>query len=389
VVFDHQGEWDPAVRRVRIAVLDALRRRGTKLETAALWLNIPTMRREPGLLLPNDPPLPGVALDDQVRKWVEDRGDAVWFVAGQPLPHRRTVVVERSGDVVRVSINGFEEHIESPAVEPPNPRTVRFPVFSAPSDVLLARGDTADELVLHRIGDQTLRLTLPGPVLAAKYLDDRTLNNGVVAVIQDGERMRMHLVGGGSDNQYWDKMVVKPDFEFGDVAATELSPLHLDLEFADLRYNFRWGGRWRQFHFRSLHPDQHTLDRSYGSSTSWPYHGRQNIAGTVFGPEDSMAIPIGNGVWSTLPMETTADITAAPGEHVIGMTTIDDEPFLVVGQGYEVRLRGKDSVRTLAEVHTLVAVAEHRPWLAISRSPQLIEVLDLATGQVIDELRAG
>lgn len=52
-----------------------------------------------------------------------------------------------------------------------------------------------------------------------------------------------------------------------------------------------------------------------------------------------------------------------------------------------VRLRGTDGVRTVAEFHGPVTVHQHKPGLAIPRTPQRIEVLNMVSGRVIDELR--
>lgn len=67
---------------------------------------------------------------------------------------------------------------------------------------------------------------------------------------------------------------------------------------------------------------------------------------------------------------------------------IDDAPALLVRDGKLVRVRAGKGVRTVVETTEPVAVHPKLSWIAVRRSPRLVDVLDLVSGDVLAQLRA-
>lgn len=67
---------------------------------------------------------------------------------------------------------------------------------------------------------------------------------------------------------------------------------------------------------------------------------------------------------------------------------IDDAPALLVRDGKLVRVRAGKGVRRVVETTEPVAVHPQLPWIAVRRSPRLVDVLDLVSGDVLAQLRA-
>lgn len=68
------------------------------------------------------------------------------------------------------------------------------------------------------------------------------------------------------------------------------------------------------------------------------------------------------------------------------MANIGDQPALLTREGDVLRARTPEDVRTVVEFAGPVLRHHELPWVAVQRSPHLIEVLDLATGTVLHRI---
>ncbi|MBW4716905.1 hypothetical protein [Saccharothrix obliqua] len=407
VLFDEVVDRHPAVRLVHVALLAALRPRGSQLELCALG-DHDNQWRPPGLWLPMGKRKPGVPLADQIDERTEEWfGQETWFVTDTALPRRRVVVVER-GDrdgVVRVAVNGVAAEVPTPPAEVCErllsggdmPTRLRFPMFPGVSGTLIARGDEPDELVLLHVGDRAVRHVLPGPVLAALHVRVPWAES-LIAVIQDGDRLRVHVEG----TPYYDlhEAVVPADFDVARFSTTDLSPARLHHPSPEHEVNFRGpGGWWKMTYLAELKgkdfdlPAINTLKRievvtdAPGLRDVDSRYGAKRVA---LGPDLSSAGAPDGLTWNIHDhaCDEEITITTRPHEEVLGLMKPDEIHTLVLRDGDRVIARTRDTSRTVVETDRPVALHLARSWLAVQRSPQLIEVVEVPSGRVVDQLRA-
>ncbi|RKT54519.1 hypothetical protein [Saccharothrix australiensis] len=313
------------------------------------------------------------------------------FVGGAEQPRERTVTLAEGDDgSVRVAVGGAGIDVAVPSEQEclrllgsgVLGRALRFPVFPSSGPSLVARGDGPDELVLWRCGLPAAAFRLPGPVLAAIHVSDTSVES-LIALIGVGGELVVHVEG--FQDLHVRRLRVPVDFSVADEAGRDLSPLYLAMD-EPWRFGvyFRRAGTWWELHRLG---DRTSLERSpavvHQPGTS-PFHTTTDGAGlTLAGPGCSRAARDGTTwrVWG--PRLAEASIPVPPGEDVLGLAKLGDRPALVTREGDVVRARTSDGVRTVVESAGPVARHQELPWVAVQRSPRLVEVLDVATGAVL------
>ncbi|WP_370961580.1 hypothetical protein [Amycolatopsis sp. cg9] len=328
------------------------------------------------------------------REWLisrEEPARGFTFHGGAEQPSERTVTVADGDDgIVRVAVNGARIEVSPPSEQEcvrllesgVRGTRLRFPIFPSSGPSMLARGDGPRELVLWRCGTPAAEFRLPGPVLAAIHVSHST-GSSLITLIEAGQELVVHVEG----DQDLDvrKLRVPIDFSVAEEAGRDLSPLYLDMD-EPWRFGvcFRRGGTWWKLRWDS---GRISLARSAAvvhQPGFVPFHTTVDGAGQVLlGPDFWYAAQHGP-TWRAWRHERPdAFIAVPPAEDVLGMTTIGDRPALLTREGAAVRARTAEDVRTVVEFAGPVTRHHELPWIAVQRSPQLIEVLDIATGAVL------
>ncbi|SFQ98723.1 hypothetical protein SAMN04488564_101686 [Lentzea waywayandensis] len=301
-------------------------------------------------------------------------------------------VADNGDGTVRVTAAGVQVDVLPPSEEDCHRlltsgvrgTAMRFPVFPSSCPSLVARGDGPDELVLWRCGLAPAKVRLPGPVLAAIHVSDRSGEVLKALVEIDGELIYMSH----DEDPAQCELRIPIRFSVAAEAKRDLSPLYLDMD-EPWRYGvyFRRAGKWWNLHY---HGGTITLKQSTGTTHqpgSFPWHAK--VYGgdrSVFGPGYSHAERRHGTDWTVTGTGAEQVITVPPGEHVLGLTEVGKQPALLTREGNIVRARRQHDVRTVVEFKGPVIQHYEAPWVAVQRSPHLVEVIDIATGAVLHRL---
>jgi hypothetical protein len=323
------------------------------------------------------------------------------FRGGEEQPRERTVTLADGDEgFVRVTVNDARIEVSPPSEQEclrllesgVRGTTLRFPVFPSSGPSMLARGDGPCELVLWRCGTPTVKFRLPGPVLAAIHVS-ASFCESLITLIEVDRELVVHVEG--TPDLDVRKLHTPIDFSVADEAEHDLSPLYLDMDEA-WRFGvyFRRAGVWWYLQWSA--GDHITLGRSNAvvhQAGRWPFHTNTDGAGhSLLGADYWYAHPHRH-TWKPWWHGSTwkawrhsrpdAFITVPPGENVLGLTQIGDQPALLTRNGATVRARTPEGMRTVVEFAGPVVRHHELPWVAVQRSAPLIEILDIATGTVL------
>lgn len=289
---------------------------------------------------------------------------------------------------------------------------MRDPAFNSRARQLLLRGEGASEILAvtvpgNRSGDAATvrRYSFPGPVVAAAYLGRR-----LVAVTLEGEELRVRVIG--KPFARLAELIVPVEKTGATSAEIEaacgrgLAPLYLAAQDVICQV----GGTWCQLSpaFCRRLPDavvapgdKLDLPRLVRRKSDGAWTGSGEFPGSL----DTAAVLLGHGGWLAVRAEEGPwfpvrdgefgpEIWYGAGDEVLALVTDDGEPKLVTLSpgGLIVRLVGASGVRTLTAwsggpgrpvIHPTL------PLIAVQRSPELIEIGDLLTGEVRQVVRSG
>ena len=146
---------------------------------------------------------------------------------------------------------------------------------------------------------------------------------------------------------------------------------------------FRRAGKWWNLHY---YGGKVTLEPSTGDihqPGSWPWHAAVYGGHEVlYGPGYSNAAVRDTG-WTAWGPGLDDTVIPVPSDaEVLGLTKIANQPALLTREGDAVRVRLEQESRTVVEAGPVLRHYE-LPWVAVQRSPHLVEVIDLATGAVL------
>lgn len=313
------------------------------------------------------------------------------FLKGEEQPPERTVTLAETGDGhVTVDVNGTWIEVPVPSEEEclrslesgVRGTTLRFPVFPSSGPSMVARGDGPDELVLWRYGVPAAKFRLPGPALAAIYVSDSVFES-LITLIEVDRQLLVHIEGNRDTDLR--KLRTPIDFNVADEAERDLSPLYINMD-ESWRFGvyFRRAGRWWTLRSSPGHIYLEPSNSLVHQPESFPFHTKLDGGGRVlFGPGASYAAPRRRTwkVWSYRFDDTF--IRVPPGEEVLGLTGISGRPALLTREGGVVRARTPEDVHTVVELAGPVVRHYELPWIAVQRSPWLVEVLHIATGAVL------
>lgn len=349
-------------------------------------------------------PVTGCRRHESDHVWLISRAEPArgfTFINGtEPPPERTVTLSEDDTGIVHVAVG--HERIE---VRPPSEQeclrllnsgargtVLRFPVFPSSGSSLVARGDAPDELVLWRCGLPAAKFRLPGPVLAATYVSD-TIFESLIALIEVDGELVVHVEG--DQDLSARKLRVPIGFSVADETEHDLSPLYLDMdEMWRFGVYFRRAGQWWNLHYYGGHITLEPSRAHLHGPESHSFHARLSGAeGAIYGPGHSYTghhTPAPDGweewkVWGT-SHDDPLFIRVPPGEDVVSLTKIGDEPALLTRAGDLVQARTRHDVRTVIEFGGPLVLHPHLPWVAVQRSAHLVEVLDVATGAVLHRL---
>lgn len=326
------------------------------------------------------------------------------YRSGEEQPPERTVTLADGDDgFVRVTVNGARIEVAPPSEQEclrllesgVRGTTLRFPVFPSSGPSMLARGDGPRELVLWRWSTPAVKFRLPGPVLAAIYVSE-SFCESLITLIEVDRELVVHIEG--TQDLDVRKLHVPIDFSVADEAEHDLSPLYLDMDEA-WRFGvyFRRAGVWWYLQWSA--GDHITLARSNAvvhQAGRFHFHTNTDGAGHSLLGADYWYAGLHRRTGKTWWHGSTwkawrhsrpdAFITVPPGEDVLGLTQIGDQPALLTREGATVRARTPEGVRTVVEFAGPVVRHHELPWVAVQRSAHLIEVLDIATGTVLHRI---
>ncbi len=336
--------------------------------------------------------------------WRAEPAPGFAYRNGKEQPRERTVTLADGDDEsVRVTVGGARIEVSPPSEQEcirllesgVRGTTLRFPIFPSSGPSMLARGDGPRELVLWRCGTPAVKFRLPGPVLAAIYVSNSS-HESLITLIEVDRELVVHIEG--TQDTDVRKLHVPIDFSVADEAEHDLSPLYLDMDEA-WRFGvyFRRAGVWWYLQWSA--GDHIILKRSNAvvhQAGRWPFHTHTDGGGyTLLGADSWYADPPQH-TWKTWRHGSTwkawrhsrpdAFITVPPGEEVLGLTYIGDQPALLTRQGAAVRARTPEDVRTVVEFAGPVVRHDELPWVAVQRSAHLVEILDIATGTVLHRI---
>ncbi|GHH53746.1 hypothetical protein [Lentzea cavernae] len=374
VFLDDLPDSSARVDLMRLAVLVALERSGDNVHTISVTGHSGYLP-DHGWLISREDPSPGLT-----------------FLKGARQPEDRIATVVEGADGVHVTVGAARFVFQPPPEEECRQllkagvrgTPIRFPVFPSPSPFLLARGDGPDEVLLWRLGLPTARFRLPGPVLAATHVGDHHQNT-LVTLIEFGGELLVHVTGEADTDLA--KLHVPIDFSVADEAAHDLSPLYFDMDEAwDFGVYFRRGGEWWTLRWWPSRALLRPSTSKVHEPDSFPFHTRLDGAGKVlFGPNWTAGRrDAGWTAWRHERDDVVIPVTR--DEEVMGLTELGDLPALLTREGDVVRVRTANGVRTVAESAGTVNRHHQLPWVAVQRSPHLVEIIDIATGVVLHTL---
>ncbi|MEU1589690.1 hypothetical protein [Micromonospora sp. NPDC005710] len=372
-----------------------------------------------------------------VREWREqlDAADQAWLLTGprlaSHLPDRSRVLVSNEQEwgvdgatVVRVVVG--ERHLDLPMPRgevalrvlrgtgfrdasvgvSAGTAPLRRPMFPSAAPYLIARGDGPAVVLAVRVPTgRPRRHQLPGPALAASWLGRRL----VVLTCVD-ETLRA-VVTGKTLGQLQELSVplATIGMTVSEVeAATEgaLSPLY----FQGGVLLCQLGGNWWSLSTEGSHQLSSCVTVAPGRQMDDPrlawragtHIGVTGVAGGARIPADAQVV-LGAGTrtaWSlggtTWRIHAAAglvgDVTVTKEATVIGMVDIDGPQLVTLSSGgLIVRLVSPARTQTLTRWSGGIAEpALHptEPWLAVPRPEGLIDVVDLATNQILRTVRS-
>lgn len=324
----------------------------------------------------------------------EESPPALTFLNDETMPRERTAtVVGGPGGAVRITVGEARFEFEPPAEEEcrrlldagARGAALRFPVFPAAGPFLLARGNAPDEIVLWRFGLPTAWFRLPGPVLAATYVSESHLDAVIALVEIDGELM-VHVHG--AEDTDLRKLRIPIDFTVADEAEHDLSPLYLHcVEFWDIRVYFRRAGEWWNLRWSPGHVLLEPSNSKLHQPDRFPFHTKLDGAGIgLRGTSSGYAWDRGTAWEVTGTDWEDTLVPVPPEEEVLHLTKAGGGPVLLTREGSVVRARTRDTVHTVVEFDGPVLLHHGLPWVAVQRSPHLVEVIDVATGAVLHRL---
>ncbi|HEX8865765.1 MAG TPA: hypothetical protein VF821_08920 [Lentzea sp.] len=258
---------------------------------------------------------------------------------------------------------------------------LRFPMFPSAGPWMIARGGRKDELVLWQCGLPPEKIRLPGPVLAATFVS-ATSGKSLIALIAVDRQLVVHVLGALDTSLR--KLHAPIDFRVGRETRRDLSPLYLHVEeMWEFGVYFRRAERWWHLRYHSGHITLEPSNAVVHQPGSHPFHTQLDGAGDVLlGPRASYSTKTGPLVKTWGIDWDDMVIPVPPGEDVLSLTTICGGPALLTRAGDVIRARTPDDVRTVVEFAGPVALHHQLPWVAVQRSPHVVEVLDVATGTV-------
>lgn len=381
VVLDDLPSPSAPLDLVRLAVIAALERVGQNVQVLPA-VGRPSHLPEHGWLITGGGVSPELTYRD-----------------GQRHPAERRATLAEDGDgVVRVTAGEARFEFRPPSEQEcrrllesgARGTALRFPVFPSAGPSLIARGEGPDELVLWRFGLPATAFRLPGPVLAATYVSC-TISESLIALIEIDGELVVHAEG--DQDSSFRKLRLPIGFSVRDEAEHDLSPLYLHAEeHWDNSVHFRRAGQWWRFLRYSVHTTLEPSPAHVHGPSAHPFHTRlDGPVSAIYGPGHSSTASHGLtwGKWERWKVWGVDDplfIAVPPGEDVVGLTRIGDEPALLTRDGDLVRARTRHDVRTVVEFGGPLVVHHHLPWVAVQRSAHLVEVLDVATGAVLHRL---
>ncbi|MFF3671334.1 hypothetical protein [Microtetraspora malaysiensis] len=440
-----------AGRLVQLASLIVLHRRAVALGTE---LAVGILGQKPGGWMTGDlPELLKAWLDgrrpvepdvDDVSAWTSDvtEADEAWILTGpqlsSKLPARRRVVSSRESawgehgvTHVRVECNDISTELAVPdgpvavralrgqefkrapvAVNrPEGATTLRFPIFPSSARRILARGETANELVSVQVPQTAGRRAatprlhrLAGPILAASVLGNR-----IVVVIEQDRMLRVHVIGNPLGKVRSVSVPIESlDLDLRDIeqiCAEGLAPLFY--QSGDVISPLGDDGWWR------LRPDSAAyrtdlvaIAPSTGSQfdqphfVTWGPHGKHvSVPGSFkrIEPEDDVVVLGGGGyarstdaqTWHVVhPRGVRASITVEPESSVLGLAFDENEPMLVTAGrgGVLLRLVRPSGTRALtgwSGLPSLPVIHPTQPLIAAMDETGRLKVGDLITGETL------
>lgn len=374
VLLDDLPDTSARLDLVRLAVIVALERQSERFDVR---------------------PASGCYWNQVGYEWVVSRTEPAppfTFVGGKPQPPERAVTLSDAGHGVRVSVNGTAIEVAPPSEQEcarllgsgVRGTAVRFPVFPSSGSSMIARGERPDELVLWRCGLPASRHRMPGPVIAAIHEADINIESLTALVEADGELV---LHAEGYQTGLLD-LRVPIDSGLADEAGHDLSPLYMNLgrKHWGRGFHFRRGQRW--WTVRD-HAGRVTFEQSDAGSyapTAQPFHYSAIGDGVLRGRDHSNAArrEAGWTAWGVGLDDVV--IPVPPGEDVLSLTKLATTPALLTRDGDVIRARTPEGAHTVVEFAGPVLPHHGLPWVAVQRSPHLVEVVDVATGAVLHRL---
>ena len=286
---------------------------------------------------------------------------------------------------------------------------MRDPTFGSASRQLLMRGEGDSEILAVAVSDnhtakgaRVRRHRFPGPVLAAAYLGRR-----LVALVLEGDELRIRVVGkplGRLDLLVHSATEVGATLdEITATATSGLAPLYFSSNGIICPIDRTW---WRltQDYCEKLNSPA----VAPGKNVDTPRVANRTARGiwvdqTLLSDSTNAAVVLGHGGWSAVcddrvywrPLrreEAAPAIAVGDGAEIVALVEDGGEPKLVTvsSAGLVLRLVGVTSVRTLTAwsggpgrptIHPTL------PLVAVQRAPDLVEVGDLLTGEVLQVVR--
>ena len=287
---------------------------------------------------------------------------------------------------------------------------LRYPTFASASRQLLMRGDGDGEILAVAVsrtrttnGARVRRHQFRGPVLAAACLGNR-----LVALVLEADELRVRVVG--KPLGHLDRLVHSPaDMDstveqIQTTAGSGLAPLY----FSASGLVFSFNGTWWQL----SEPYCRTLPCpavAPGKALDSPRVAKRTSQGiwvdqTLLADSADAALLLGHDGWSAVSnrggfwrlqrgLESATPIVVGAGDDVVALVTDRNEPKIVTmsAAGLILRLVGARNTRTLtawsggpgrAIIHPTL------PLVAVQRAPDLVELGDLLTGEVLQVLRS-
>ncbi|MCR3751281.1 hypothetical protein [Lentzea californiensis] len=207
--------------------------------------------------------------------------------------------------------------------------------------------------------------------------------NALIALIEADGELLVHLVGDGHTDLV--ELRTPIDFSVAGEAEHDLSPLYLhSVEFWDVRVYFRRAGQWWELRWSPGHVLLEPSNSKLHQPDRFTFHTKLDGAGLgLRGPGHSCAWDRG-GAWEATGTDWADTlIPVPPGENVLQLMKIAGGPALLTREGDVVRARTTEAARTVVEFAGPLVPHHELPWVAVQRSPHLVEIIDVATGAVL------